>query len=75
MTLLLALALLVGHCPVPHAAYVMDRDLTVREFRAMERFGHCLCGPDGTVDYDPRPHKHGGVFAHPSCNRNRRTGR
>jgi hypothetical protein len=42
---------------------------TASEYRAMERFGFCVCGPDGTVDWDPRPHKHGGYFMHPSCNR------
>ena len=65
-----------GHsCPVPRAAYQLS-GMTPREFmldaadqRAMERFGNCVCGPDGTVDFDPRPSRFG-YYAHPSCNRN-----
>ena len=67
---MIAIILAAHICPVPPAAWVMDSDLTVREYRDMERFGYCVCGPDGTVDWDPRPHKRGGYFMHPSCNRN-----
>lgn len=71
----LILAACAHGCSVPPAAYIMDRDLTPQEFRAMERFGYCLCGPEGTVDWDPRPHKIGGYYSHPSCNRNGWNGR
>jgi hypothetical protein len=67
---ILLMALAIHGCTVPRAAYVMDRDLSARELRSMERFGHCLCGPDGTVDWDPRPHNRGEYFMHPSCNSN-----
>ena len=67
---MIALILAAHICPVPLAAWVMNRDLTVSEYRSMERFGECVCGPDGTVDWDARPHKRGGYFMHPSCNRN-----
>lgn len=67
--LILLLAACAHSCHVPRAAFVDYRDLTPSEYTAMERFGYCVCGPDGTVDWDPRPHKHGGYFMHPSCNR------
>lgn len=72
MSALLSLALTVGTahpCTVPRSAY-LQRDLTAREQSAMERFSYCLCGPEGSTDWDPRPHRHGGYFMHPSCNRN-----
>jgi hypothetical protein len=64
---------------VPSAAYdyadaidehVVSSEMSRADSKAMERFGYCLCGPEGTVDWDPRPHNPGGYFAHPSCNRN-----
>lgn len=66
-------------CRVPAAAYgtlngsgvvgSVPEEFTARDRLAMERFGQCLCGPEGTVDWDPRPHRRGGYFMHPSCNR------
>lgn len=67
--LILIISASIGQCHVPREAYIMDRDLTEHEFIQMNKFGYCVCGPEGTVDWDPRPHKHGGDFAHPSCNR------
>jgi hypothetical protein len=59
-----------GHqCRVPPEAYQVDWTLNRREIRAMEHFSACLCGPDGSVDFDARPHRRGGYFMHPSCNR------
>lgn len=62
-------------CRVPHAAYSESAELTPRQLRAMERFSRCICGPEGSVDWDPRPHRHGGYFMHPSCNRDGWNGR
>jgi hypothetical protein len=79
MTVLLAFAIFVqatGHqCRVPRVAFQSHLTLTRHEIADMERFGHCLCGLEGTVDYDPRPHRLGGYFMHPSCNRNGWDGR
>jgi hypothetical protein len=70
-----------GHqCRVPAAAYdtlngsgvvgSVPAELPERKRQALERFAYCLCGPEGSVDWDPRPHRIGGFFMHPSCNKN-----
>jgi len=72
------LFLIAAHiCRPPAVAYYGDslsRDMTVREIAAMERFAYCVCGPDGSVDWDPRP-VHGRYRMHPSCNRDGWNGR
>jgi hypothetical protein len=68
--LMLLAVLFVGQCSVPKAAYAQAAaELTKAQAQSMEIFGECVCGPDGTVDWDPRPHPRGGYFAHPSCDR------
>jgi hypothetical protein len=68
MIALLLACLAVHGCHVPRAAY-LERDLTARELRAMERFSYCRCGPEGSVDWDPSPDRHGRYRMWPSCNR------
>jgi hypothetical protein len=69
MIMLIAAFVHDHQCRVPREAYEISGELTHHQATAMEAFSACICGPDGAVDYDPRPHRHGGYFMHPSCNR------
>jgi hypothetical protein len=74
----LALVLAVHSCSIPRAAYAdaaNPHPLTARELRAMERFGACVCGPEGAVDWDPRPIGGDRYADVPSCNRSGWNGR
>jgi hypothetical protein len=63
IALLLALA-------APHAAYMVNRDLTPREIRQLERYARRLCGPEGYNDYSESPDANGRYRLKPSCERN-----
>lgn len=64
---MIALLLFVA---IPDVAYAAaERELTPVEQRQFERYAYRVCGPDGTVDADPVPDRHGRYYAEPHCNR------
>jgi hypothetical protein len=66
-------ALVAAHvCHIPPIACSDARSsapLSSRGLKTMERFAYCVCGPDGSVDWDPQQTRWGWV-EYPSCNRN-----
>ena len=65
-------------CRIPREAYQINRTLTARQYRRLERYGRCVCGPQGYNDYSISPGINYEVFRdpresryrfHPSCER------
>lgn len=73
------LLLIAAHvCPTPRVAYHTDRTLTRAEYRQLERYGACVCGPEGYNDFSISPGVNYEVYRdqrerryrfHPSCER------